>query len=301
MKTIKRFPRISRLATAPTSLLLIIFILAIAFPQPALAANPAVTCTDTHIVIRGEWLVKIAGQYGVPWYEIALANNIKSPYTIYPNQKLCIPKLPVTPGDTTPPTSTTNARVSVLRDKDEITITATSFPTKSSFFVRVDDARDLTLFWYKIGVMRTGSTNSATASFQLPDQLKNIASLNVCLKNLENDDNFCNNLSLNRRVSSSGGSTPTGSGFQGTFTARLYPDQVVIQGSGLPLKSFFYVKVGPGSETSQDYKLGILRTGSSSNASGVFELPGKLTNNRDLNVCLKNIVNNTVRCVRVTR
>src|SRR3989304_10340337 len=82
MKTIKRFPRISRFATAPTSLLLIIFILAIAFPQPALAANPAVTCTDTHIVIRGEWLVKIAGQYGVPWYEIALANNIKSPYTI---------------------------------------------------------------------------------------------------------------------------------------------------------------------------------------------------------------------------
>ena len=45
----------------------------------------------THIVKSGETLFKIALQYGVPWMSIAEANNLTSPYVIYPGQTLVIP------------------------------------------------------------------------------------------------------------------------------------------------------------------------------------------------------------------
>jgi LysM repeat protein len=45
----------------------------------------------THDVKAGESLLLIATQYGVPWPAIAEANNISSPYVIYPGQTLVIP------------------------------------------------------------------------------------------------------------------------------------------------------------------------------------------------------------------
>jgi LysM repeat protein len=58
--------------------------------QPAQAAQAA-TCARYHRVVRGESLSVIGSYYGVRWQSIATANNIRSPYTIYPRQLLCIP------------------------------------------------------------------------------------------------------------------------------------------------------------------------------------------------------------------
>jgi LysM repeat protein len=45
----------------------------------------------THTVQRGETLFRISLRYGVSWIAIAQANNISSPYVIYPGQTLIIP------------------------------------------------------------------------------------------------------------------------------------------------------------------------------------------------------------------
>ena len=45
----------------------------------------------THTVQQGETLFRISLRYGVSWVAIAQANNISSPYVIYPGQTLIIP------------------------------------------------------------------------------------------------------------------------------------------------------------------------------------------------------------------
>ncbi|WP_430461415.1 peptidoglycan DD-metalloendopeptidase family protein [Thalassolituus sp. LLYu03] len=46
--------------------------------------------TDFHLVEKGETLFSIAWRYGIDFRELASANSISSPYTIYPGQKIDI-------------------------------------------------------------------------------------------------------------------------------------------------------------------------------------------------------------------
>jgi LysM repeat protein len=65
-------------------------ILLVAGSVPAAQPAQAATCAYYHYVSYGESLSSIGAAYGVPWKNIAAANGITSPYTIYPFQKLCI-------------------------------------------------------------------------------------------------------------------------------------------------------------------------------------------------------------------
>lgn len=51
----------------------------------------------THVVGAGDNLSSIAAQFDVAWQDIAAANNIPAPYTIYRGQKLIIPGVTATP------------------------------------------------------------------------------------------------------------------------------------------------------------------------------------------------------------
>jgi LysM repeat protein/uncharacterized protein YvpB len=51
------------------------------------AAGPAVYYT----VLRGDTIGSIAAKFGVAWTDLAAANNLSAPYTIYPGQQLFIP------------------------------------------------------------------------------------------------------------------------------------------------------------------------------------------------------------------
>jgi LysM repeat protein len=55
--------------------------------QPAQAAS----CAFYHTVSSGESLSWIGSYYGVSWTTLAANNNIKSPYTIFVGQQICIP------------------------------------------------------------------------------------------------------------------------------------------------------------------------------------------------------------------
>lgn len=56
----------------------------------------------TYVVTSGDTLSSIAASFGVNWSEIAAANNIPAPYTIYRGQKLVIPGVSATPTPATP-------------------------------------------------------------------------------------------------------------------------------------------------------------------------------------------------------
>lgn len=59
-------------------------------PTVVVPDDPASVEQIVHTVVRGDTLSKIGKAYGVSWPEIALLNNITSPYTIYPGQALVI-------------------------------------------------------------------------------------------------------------------------------------------------------------------------------------------------------------------
>ena len=66
-------------------------------PPTAASATPTATPTTgpsaggTHVVAPGESLSTIGDLYGVPWLQIAQANNISEPYIIQVGQELIIP------------------------------------------------------------------------------------------------------------------------------------------------------------------------------------------------------------------
>ena len=59
--------------------------------QDKINAKENASSPSTYIVKSGDTLSGIGAKLGVDWKDIANANGIKSPYTIYPGQKLIIP------------------------------------------------------------------------------------------------------------------------------------------------------------------------------------------------------------------
>lgn len=59
--------------------------------QDKINAKESSSSTTTYTVVSGDTLSGIGAKLGVNWTDIANANGIKSPYTIYPGQKLIIP------------------------------------------------------------------------------------------------------------------------------------------------------------------------------------------------------------------
>lgn len=58
---------------------------------PVPGAPPAATCTGTHTVVTGDNLFRLAYGCGLTIEQLAAANNIVYPYTIYPGQTLVYP------------------------------------------------------------------------------------------------------------------------------------------------------------------------------------------------------------------
>jgi len=52
--------------------------------------QPQPVTTGTHRVQRGETLYQIAFRYGWDWKELAQANNMREPFTIYPGQEISL-------------------------------------------------------------------------------------------------------------------------------------------------------------------------------------------------------------------
>ena len=128
-------------------IILLALILAISLMGFAVQPAQAASCAFYHTVRWGESLSLIGSYYGVSWPYLAEINGIKSPYTIYSGQQICIPtgtQYTYYPGYYYYPntyfpysSATWNYRVvSVVRNQT-VTIETNNFPDNVYFEVKI--------------------------------------------------------------------------------------------------------------------------------------------------------------------
>lgn len=190
MYTPSRLSKTQRITYQFIALMLLLALALGAQPvAPALAATNQAQCTAYYTVKSGDSLVRIANLYKIKWQNLAEANNIIAPYTIYVGQSLCIPK--GKSGNNSGGPATQAAYFTVLRNGDELVIRAYNFPTKSAYYVKVDDFKVAGLKWYKLGILRTRKATNVALSFQMPKELQKGYYFYVCLKNATTDAVTC--------------------------------------------------------------------------------------------------------------
>jgi LysM repeat protein len=181
-----------RIVLAIVSILTVLALLAVVLPQQhAGAVVLAATCSTYHTVASGETLSSIALKYNVTSQEIAVANELKEPYTIFVGQRLCIPGNPAT-AVATETSSTKGPTFTAKAGSDPFTviITTIGYPAKSPYFVRasVVDQPSTSL---RLGTMKTDKSGVAKRTFKLPKTLRKATSLTICLKNAYTDAVEC--------------------------------------------------------------------------------------------------------------
>jgi len=186
----------SSLTVKFVSIFLTVALLVGVLPQVALAAPaPSLlqTCAKYHTVASGDTVSSISVTYDVSITEIATANNLKEPYTLFVGQRLCIPGSATT--TTTGSTSTSDSKktgFTVERQGNNLVITATNYPKKSNFYVKLKKGRvSSSEPWVKLGILRTKKNSEITKTFKLPKSFYNTAQFQVCLKNAKSDALSC--------------------------------------------------------------------------------------------------------------
>lgn len=174
-------------------ILLIVAFLAGSLPDPVLAATPAATtaCTTRYTVKSGDTLSSIALQYKINWLDLAAANSLTSPYTIYIDQVLCIPSS----ASTTTSSSTSSsgkAGFSVALAGRFLIIKASNYPKNSIFYVKAAKGHfQMESPIVKLGMLRTFKKVSVVAIYRLPKAWSTTKYIRVCLKNVRTDVNDC--------------------------------------------------------------------------------------------------------------
>lgn len=247
------------------------------------------TCAQTYTVKSGDNLTKIAAAYNITWTELANANNLKYPYTIYVGAKLCIPAAGSGASPTPIPESSSSNFTATVKG-DELTITLKNFPKNTGFFVRVRPSTG-SFNYEKIGVLYTNNNGEGKVTLTLTtNALKNAATLSVCVKNI-------NNSKLDCTTSTKTAATPSTTK-SGTFTATLVGKSLTIKGSDFSNNTFFFVRVNKAQNKYSGTweKVGIVK----SNGSGVINQTIQLTNEYSgatiLHICLKNTNNDALTC-----
>jgi len=161
-------------------------------PAPVLAAT-STTCKAWHIVTKDDTLNNIAKFYNIYLTSLLKANSLVNPYTLYVQQKLCIPsKAAVFDAKAKVPTYATRlaSDFSVSRKNDQLTISTKNFPKNNTFYVKVYDLSKPGTFT-KIGLFKSGDKTNESRKFTLTNKLRKINTMQVCLKNSLTDANIC--------------------------------------------------------------------------------------------------------------
>jgi hypothetical protein len=197
MNTIRKNQKQVNFIAAGLGLLLVLALLALSLPGPALAA----TCSRNYTVASGDTISKIAETYKVSVQELATANSLTTPYTIYIGQVLCIPATTSTSTSTssssTSSSSTSSStssgptlELSIIGNK--ILLEGSHFPGQNTYYVRIGEKNSTKS--QKLGRVRSLKDGLVDGFFLLPKPLRQARVIEICLKNVENDDLFCERL-----------------------------------------------------------------------------------------------------------
>lgn len=204
MTTLHKPGRGMHLAIAGFSTLLVIAILAAMLPAAPVSAQS--NCSKTHSVVSGETLSSIAAKYNISYLDLAQANDLKDPYTLYIGQSLCIPGTAAATATSGSSSSSSTSTASASNSKDPnfvidiegkfLTVSTGNFPTQSSFFVRASEDRFPNMKWDKLGSIRTKKSGDVVRTFLLPRDLRDSSLLTICVKNATTDDVLCKRFAI---------------------------------------------------------------------------------------------------------
>ncbi len=182
MLTERKSSRVSRWL----AVLLLLSLLAALLPLGVGAAATDTKCARYYEVNKNSTLAKIGSAFGFTAGELAYANELPKPYTIYVGQKLCIPekKEKSVPKSYKSVSGTTRAAyfVAGLTADNKLLIHPYSYPATSvTIKVRSDGAAPGK--WYKVSTLNIGSTgNGKTYTYKVPKDLEGKRNLQICLK-----------------------------------------------------------------------------------------------------------------------
>ena len=185
--------RISRrLGLKAFSLLLVLALLAVSLPAVALAAPAAATCARNYTVRSGDTLSKISVTYDVSIAELASANNLKEPYTLYIGQQLCIPGSTTTTATTSSTsTSSSSEKLTITLENNKIIVKVSGLTKNSSFVIKGMKYDRGDSSWIKFGKLKTDKKGNGSVTLKLPKHLLEGSYLVFCVKNILNDKVEC--------------------------------------------------------------------------------------------------------------
>ena len=166
------------------AVLLILSLLAALLPTMASGAplQEEKKCSRYFEVNRNSTLKKIADAFGYTPAQIADANDMKSPYTIYVGQSLCIPTKKVSNLKAVSSTNYNAKAVSFVagRQDNYILLHMYNYP-KTTVILKAGDASGGKL--YKITTIDDASAfNGKTLRYKIPTDLQSANKLRICLK-----------------------------------------------------------------------------------------------------------------------
>lgn len=186
-------------------------VLALGLIAAVFASASAATCSAQYTVKPGDNLFRIGLTVGVPWPQIAAANNLSHPSLIFPGQVLCIPVAgsgtPV-PSATLAPSATPTATstglptatvvpaatptpstfvvptfsiVSVVKDTS-VTIQTANFPTDQDFNVTMGPIGSSGIGGTLAATTNSGVGGTFTATYPIPAQLAGVLKIAIRLQ-----------------------------------------------------------------------------------------------------------------------
>ena len=181
-----------RLGLTALSLLLVLALLAASAPAAALAAPLAATCAKNYVVQSGDTLSKIAVTYKLTVAELATANNLKEPYTLFVGQQLCIPgSTTTTTSSSSTSTSTKSGPITAEFDKNTVHLKFTGLTKNHGYVVKAAKVERGTLEWLKFGKFKSDKNGKASATFKLPRRFFDATYIQICAKDLIDDKVVC--------------------------------------------------------------------------------------------------------------
>jgi LysM repeat protein len=179
--------QLSRWLARAFGILLILALLTALFPQEiASAALAKDKCVEAYQVKRGDTLQKIGEKFSFAPNQIAYANSLNSPYTIYVGQNICIPEKNESsaPKVDSKYVNTTAAYFTAGRSGADILVYTYNYP-KTSVLIKVRDANEPAKNFYTLGAINIAQAgNGRTFRFKMPVQLQKAKQLQICLKDL---------------------------------------------------------------------------------------------------------------------
>jgi hypothetical protein len=170
--------------------LLMAFTLLLAMiPISASAASAGVECLETYKVTGHETIWRLVKKYDVSASRIAQANGLKPPYTLKIGQEICIPTKSAG-------SLSTSVSLSVSLSRDSVTIAGSGFPKAHTYNVKASSGGA----WYRLVDNLRPDKNGELQKvrYKLPDELRGVQELSICLKDTSTNALNCVRATLPR-------------------------------------------------------------------------------------------------------